>query len=725
MKLRRISVEAFRSFVEPSSTAVLPERGLGLIRGVNHDTGGSSGAGKTTLALAVAHALKFCHYPSTALQSWLTDTKMQVRLDLELPDGRAVVLKVGKETSVQVEGEPEVKGSAVAVQEKVQSLTGLAPELLKHLTYRPQKTPGLFLSMTDSEKKEFLSTLLGLEELEGLAETATKRANEIQKQADVKNAVLDSLLNQLDAVVVPDDEQENEHTLKVSISAKERMLATETKGEEEARAELAKFEKSIAEVKDRLRRERDEILRDLRAKHDVARKERKPFVPTAQDTHDALKREFDAFNAQVNKLDQEERDTRKALLNDLTEYSAIASDLERTAGDIPSLRGKLLILDEQIVIAEAAMCPTCEQPWVTEKAAKHLANIRVDRNSHAERLENAEKAKDMLAHAKQLAQAAEVKVREYRSEELTAAVEKRTEVERQMYAAKQAIASERGEYDLQIRIEETNFAQELAAVTAKMQADDQVIDNENSQKLTVLRNNVVNAEKFRREYEMGLAETRKELAIVQGRNASKVAHREAALATRERLETQILATKEEAVSLLDQSNAERDFAELVGREGFLGSIFEEVLVEISQEANKLLAALPNVATTTIEFVTESETKKGTTKRSITPIVYKGGVSIPLESGLSGGQLTSAELAVDLAVMTVIGRRTGTMPGWLILDESFGDGHDVPVMEACLEILKRAAEDRLILLVSHATEIKDQIEFTIDVESTGDTSRIVA
>src|SRR5690606_40972239 len=136
-----------------------------------------------------------------------------------------------------------------------------------------------------------------------------------------------------------------------------------------------------------------------------------------------------------------------------------------------------------------------------------------------------------------------------------------------------------------------------------------------------------------------------------------------------------------------------------GREGFLGAVFDEVLAEISQETNELLKGLPNVANTTLTFVSESETAKGTVSRKIVPVVMKNGVEIPLKAGLSGGQYTSVQLAVDLAVATVIVRRTGKMLGFLMQDECF-IGHEFPVREACLDILQRADDKRRILTVSY-------------------------
>src|ERR1035441_4995309 len=87
-------LEAFRSFVEPSGFN-LPLRGLYGIRGRNADTGGSSGAGKSSINLGIAYALGYCPFPATELQSWLTENPMSVTLKLVTPDAELVVVRGG------------------------------------------------------------------------------------------------------------------------------------------------------------------------------------------------------------------------------------------------------------------------------------------------------------------------------------------------------------------------------------------------------------------------------------------------------------------------------------------------------------------------------------------------------------------------------------------------------------------------------------------------------
>jgi DNA repair exonuclease SbcCD ATPase subunit len=168
---------------------------------------------------------------------------------------------------------------------------------------------------------------------------------------------------------------------------------------------------------------------------------------------------------------------------------------------------------------------------------------------------------------------------------------------------------------------------------------------------------------------------------------------------------------------------EQDFAHMVGNEGFLGAIFEEVLVDISQTANSIMQRISNVQHVSIRFSSEKETKAGKVSKRITPIVSIGGQEVKPEAGLSGGMYTAVELAVDLAVGDVVSRRKGAYPGWLILDESF-EGLGKASKETCLEMLTDFAKDRLILVVDHATELQSCFSQTIRVKLLDGKSSIV-
>jgi DNA repair exonuclease SbcCD ATPase subunit len=76
--------------------------------------------------------------------------------------------------------------------------------------------------------------------------------------------------------------------------------------------------------------------------------------------------------------------------------------------------------------------------------------------------------------------------------------------------------------------------------------------------------------------------------------------------------------------------------------------------------------------------------------------------------------SSIELAVDIAVASVIARRTGASPQWIVLDEAF-DGLDSVAKEACLEMLQKHANDKLVMVVSHVSDFREFFANSINIE----------
>lgn len=174
-------------------------------------------------------------------------------------------------------------------------------------------------------------------------------------------------------------------------------------------------------------------------------------------------------------------------------------------------------------------------------------------------------------------------------------------------------------------------------------------------------------------------------------------------------------------SLTKKMNLELDFVRLVGRLGFMGTIVAEVLEEIAVETNKMLANIPNVEKVTLGFDIEKNTVKGEPKKAIVPFVTIDGCKSKLSS-LSGGMLSSLELAVDLSIITVVQRRAGIKTGWLAIDEAF-DGQGAS-KESTLDLLSQFAHNKLVLVVDHGSEFVEMFSNVIQVVKENDGSTTI-
>lgn len=211
-------------------------------------------------------------------------------------------------------------------------------------------------------------------------------------------------------------------------------------------------------------------------------------------------------------------------------------------------------------------------------------------------------------------------------------------------------------------------------------------------------------------------------SITAKENEHRVADYQRSLADKNRCQSEIAGITATLEQKRTELKAEQDFQEMIGRKGFLGSIFEEVLREISEETNKILASVANTAHVTLNFVSDTSTLKGKVNKTIQSIVTVNGNVADFQSGCSGGMRTSVGIAVDLAVATVISRRTNTWPGWLCYDEGF-EGLDQVSKETVLEMLKKHAADRLVMVIDHTSEVKEYFSSFIDVEFSSGNSNV--
>lgn len=333
---------------------------------------------------------------------------------------------------------------------------------------------------------------------------------------------------------------------------------------------------------------------------------------------------------------------------------------------LDSQKPLLLKAKENLQRLTAGSCPTCEREWDKTEALR-------------------EKTKQQIASYEQEEQGRAIY--ESQKQEIQATLSVSSEIPQDPRIAELRLLESKLEKDL-VRLESVNTHPEI--LTLQTQVSD------------------LKAEESTCKSEMKDVEYRLDKATASQNSFQFMLDNKNKRVATAKEEVEALLLKAAAVEM--QCRAERDFALMLGREGFLGLIVDEVLHEISTEANTRFGKLANVNRVSVSFSTENE--KG--KRQIQTWVDVRGFRTKFESGLSGGQQTSLEQVIDLAVGSVISRRTGgKIPGWLCLDEVF-NGQGRVTKEAVFEVLQEFACDRLILVVDHSLEFKEAFAQSIDV-----------
>lgn len=698
-RLAYVELEQFRSF-RKKTRIEFPEKGLVRIKGKNLDTGGESGAGKSTVALAINYALGKCQYPATDLQSWGSVASPNVTL--AFCDGARI--ERGKRFAVTAaEGDP-VRGSAAQKEEWISRLFGgYDMEMVMALTYRGQKKPGLFLSKTDSQKKEFLTRLLGLDKFETTMEETTAKVKELRliaMAAGAKCSAVEEAIEalgpapDLDALVSEETGLRMEMVLLESAIVELQKFATDVKREAETklRAEAEAFSPAVEAANKR--------VRDITAEQ--------PAESGDVTDLNKWKSVVEECQQRLERLLGDDRRREDGIRQDQYELNMILQAANKAAGAAPGWLREKARLTGELERLKADVCPTCEREWdhaeqERDTLRKDLAAVEVKLDECAAAVTRADELQAQIAAIPRFQPDPKIaRMQKIESDARVAlgGAQKKLESERVLLDAdrRQRLAEARAEAMVAAGNRDAAGARVAAEMHTKLQALQRQID-----------------EKRDRWGETRLSLDRVHEQVWKARTAAE---------QRERFATQLAEAQVEMTAVMDKLHTEEDFLTLIGREGFLGSIFDEVLAEIGDETNQLLASVANTRHCTLRFDSESVTQKGTVRKEIKPVVTIHGYEASLEAGPSGGMGSVIELAVDLALGAVISRRTGMCPGWLILDECFG-GLGAVEKESALEILQTYAADRLVLVVDHTTEFQGMFTRCIEVEYSGGDSSLAA
>lgn len=680
--LRSMSYGNIGAFCEPSSVT-FTDGGLVLIDGQNLDTGGSSASGKTTFLEILAFALGYSSESIAALQSWFTETPLWVELVLDSPVGEVVVLRNPK-LKLKINGE-NFEGSAAEKEQKLTEIIGLSHDMLPALTYRGQGKRGLFISMGDTAKKEFLANLLGLDKIEEQIE----KQNQVVKQLEIaKNAYLqriqetevtykkeDLVFEQIDLLY---DLHHEIAVLKQRKSELEGLLVEydlALKGASEYDTEqTGKFFDEM----DKVIKEQEVKIQDIKSRQPIDNTEFS-FIDTSD-----LQKQLDILLAEDTAKKKSFDKNVKEIANLRTEFVLEEQNISNKIKDLESQKEAL----------EKNNCPKCSQIWVNAQEELSALNeslkglvpslsfIQYRIGTIVDPIPPISDTMITLIQCRiQDIGYKNSQIEQYRKTQLAIlqSTKEKDLVECQL--AIQTARDEAAKRSSEYRSGSTARTPVVQKAIDKAKVDLQVVKDEINTKTT--------------QYRLQEAENRR---------------RSEANDRRKQHTTLLSKLRGEYEGSYEEFKIESDIRDLL--KDFLGNIFDEVLYDISNRANSILAGIPNTSNCTVQFKSETVTQKGVVKKTITPVVTISNKETTWNR-FSGGQKAAAELAVDFALGEVVSLRTGSFPGWLVLDESF-EGLGRVEKEGALELIQRHASNRLVFIVDHNSEFKEMFTSTITI-----------
>lgn len=706
MHLIRLSIRGFRLFADRVDIDFPPQGVIG-IRGFNTSTGSGSDSGKTSILEAIAMVFGYSSFSASDQESWLGDAKLQIDAVCQ-HDGHRYDFHVGHRVGVEIDGEPVVKaGSSTGYKRWLQEFFAVNDlDILKKLTFRPQRQGGLFLGMADAEKREFFSEVIGLQRFEALAEAAKQRVSDAEAEERNLKATLANLIE----VPVPPALPIIPADLAVTKEQLEQRLNQEAMDFHEHKLPIIDVH-AVRRIEEK-QREIDlgeSMTNQLeKTKLDVLKKSVTDRVAAEYvDRIAAVRADIERLTPRFEQAQQATEKQRASVQNftkliQTSEYKV--QNEGRRLRDAQQAEDRLAAEHAQL---QAKLCPTCVRPWEDDAYRRRLQTItdqlsaiRTDLQFIPGEIDKAvaavdrERAELETAKGRLLAmEAALPKIAAERDSARARGHELRHAVDTDTLNGIEAMAG-------QIRAESAEARKACYARRDELQKELAVINNMRLERDAMARTFEAQQKAVWQEWE-------------SHRYALKVF--DAAVYARQAFEKQKAGVEARLVAATQETRSWTDLQ--VAVKAFLGAIGEEILAEIAAEANGILAALPNTAEVTLRFATERITQKGGVRQEIRPLISKGGrEGLNLKSQISGGQLTSVELATDPAVSLVLRGRRGAVPtpAWMAFDEAF-DGHDVPIKEAFLEVLAGLASRGMqVFVIDHGSEFKESLQCRINV-----------
>lgn len=684
MRLKSLRISNIGRFVGDHFIDIESLDDIFQVDGKNENTGGSSGAGKTTVFNSLDYLLGVNDIPTTILQSRLTKAPMAVEGVFEI-DNELYNISRSKSSGLTIKSpKGEISGSSKVSEEELDRLIGMPRELLRPTFHKRQNEGGFFLSKTPKEIDSFLSACLDLgsftaksDKASAAIKTLTPEVLSLKEKIASKTSLLSTLQQTVDSLQKPVKPDLTEDALSFQKDKVENAAYNVSFLEEKLRARLSLIE--LNKPTPPAPPEKPSSLALLEAKLFTLRSDKKNQILLVQ--------------TEIRNLNASIEVAKKTLAQG-----------EQAKVDLPRLDKELMELKSQIGEIKSHKCPTCSQDMP-------------DGQNHPSLSKLIEKAK-LRYSERQLANQKLMLI-----EDANLTIKNLTE---------QLEPLKKKEQDILSSNEEMMIAQEISQINEKYLALKAEIAKQATDDLSkhFALINQVNAEYAPLiEQTAGQLNLEKEiyLKIETQLNAY---NRDLDNFTKntKNVNDQIIKTTEE-LSLISKSLEEKEkqlaLAENSVRliKSYTKQLFLDTLVQIAEKATSILMKIPNMETACLSFDVSKETKSGSVKEEVNAILsVDGEASVPVKS-LSGGEGTSIALAVDLAVISTIEERTGKGLNLFILDEPF-NGLDTVCKSQCLEILQNHGTNKKIGIVDHSNETKELVSSKVTVARNGQESRIL-
>ncbi|MBI2322679.1 MAG: SMC family ATPase [Chloroflexi bacterium] len=183
-----------------------------------------------------------------------------------------------------------------------------------------------------------------------------------------------------------------------------------------------------------------------------------------------------------------------------------------------------------------------------------------------------------------------------------------------------------------------------------------------------------------------------------------------------RVERDLGARRAECARVAAERSLYGELADAFSRRGVQAMLIEQVLPELEDEANGLLARLSE-SNMRVRFETQRATRSGEgTIETLDIRIADDAGTRPYEL-YSGGEAFRIDFAIRIALSKLLARRAGAQVQMLVIDEGFGT-QDERGCERLVEAINAISDDfEKVLVITHVERLKDVFPVRIEVTKT--------
>jgi exonuclease SbcC len=574
------------------------------------------------------------------------------------------------------------EGAIRETQAKIDEVVRLDYDTFVNSAFLVQGRADEFTTKTPTQRKQVLSTILGLSQWERYEDRAKDQLRSVQDDIQRLDGRLEEIERELSQRQVY--EEEGEQAEQGAVEAAEKLEAAEAQWAdlEGARAELVTLQRQIDDLTRRIVSRQNEIKE---AQDEVDELEKRADKAAIQAALDAIKENLAALEPVLKQKDEIEK-KRQALREEMANLTGVNQAL---GPETEPIKARLTVLQE----SEEPVCPTCGQPLEEDHRHELIQDLETDIEARRARYkDNRDRIRELEA---------ELEEKEQQRTELEAQVAEKPDMEKRL-GELEAAMSHASDAEKQLK----SVHQRLDRWRKELSQDEE--------ERTKLETQAEASEKALAKASLTQADV-DQLRLEKRMADERVGGARQKLAALETFEKQRQDRVQERQAKSDDLGLYQELREAFSKRGVPAMIIETAVPELETSANDLLAQMTD-GRMHVRIETQREIKTGELREALDIIISDELGSRPYEL-YSGGEAFRIDFAIRIALSKLLARRAGAQLRSLFIDEGFGT-QDARGREHLISAINTIQDDfDLILVITHIEELKEAFPTRIEVEKT--------